>query len=909
MSAEEKDVVAFDIEVSGGDKTAILIAYEKDGTQIVDTLECDVEEKSSEAIVSWDQANSVSLIEYFKSRKKVELRDDGIFDINGHARMIFGMSRDSLLLQDWNTPQLSARVHRSKSNWTLQGVYHAPRLHSQYPACLEAIVKAGVHEPDDVEAVRDFRLSVCDRRLVASEDSAALGVVEGGLSMDSSRALPPFWSYGVVNQYNHTIQVARGSCWLQVPQSSPWLKTDQGSIYVSASPDEIHEAKSTVLASDLNAGLGDTVGEFTTTESIVDDKKISRPTHFKQWKIDRKMTAHAAEFEAKPRLNIPLDLAERLHPYINPFAFRQLATPHNRRDLAPPMDVATYDCVYTRKTFTLASLRDALLTKYMTTKLDVHQIESLDYALTGDDTYIADDAGTGKTITALAVAVCQHAQRVLIVGPSSSKYNWDDEIKKFLVYRAHTIVVDSDGPYASEEALSHELTKVFASTNRGEPVYVVINYDIVDRVINTLSDITWDLLVVDEAKRLQYDDSKRSILLTGGIMGRGGAKRRYPGLTALKRLFMDGTPINKPFQFWPIVRAFDPQGLGADKVKFCDTYCGAYVDQMGRYQYSGKTDLKKVQELGVICRQRFMVRHADTVLDLKPCTEEVVFIEPNNREELETDERNAIMNALQKLRDRDKEQGDETAREILSEVAKRGGSNEALREVVGQTFGEQLTSARARGPITQILLEEMASVRRKLGAAKVEPSLDFIMKVWEENDYEPLLIFGHHKDDVVKKIGTELADRMFDHLSHAKSEAGQKLFRKICDHDMGVGALVTGDISAKKKGDIKRRFQNGELLFIVANIAAAGEALTLTRSHLVFFVESDWNATMMRQARKRAHRRGQEFPVHVYLLFVDQSFDYTVVSKFLLKRDVQDAFFSEGMWSASGDDEDDELDD
>lgn len=763
------------------------------------------------------------------------------------------------------------------------------------------------HDPAKRHTVLDeFRTDVRNLSVAAGIVGSEGGLIPPALTFAEDQAidalridtalLPPIWTNQRYTEVQAQIQVSRGRIWLHTAPRTIWTRdpTDPPHLYISATAEEI--------AAFENGERTDVVA------NQIDDPET--PSHYRVVKLP---LVHDDKVAAQPRMLIDNELAERLYPYINPFSFYQLSVPPNRRDLAPPIDDFDYHCAYAKEDVKLGAIRDLRLTG-LKKKLDKHQIESLNYALTGDDTYIADDAGTGKTTTALAYATCIGAMRTLIIGPSSSKYNWENEIKATLRGSSTVVVIDASDAIANDtEALRNYLRTSFASVSTAstvQPLFVVINYDILSRVIDVFNDVRWDLLIVDEAKRLQYDNSARSLFINGGIKGKY-KKTRLPGLNAAKRLYMDGTPINKPYHFWPIVRAFDPLGLGADKKAFCDRYCGAYVDQHGQYHESGPTNLERVRELGEICRQRFMVRHSDAVLNLKPCVEEVVFIEVEDRAALETAERNAIFNAIEKLRLRDKDGGDAQAREIMSEVSKRGGGDDALRDVVGQHFGEQLTNAKARGPLTAVLLEEMATVRKNLGAAKIKPALDFILKYWIDHAYDPVLVFGHHKKEVVKKLTTELGDMMVQHLIEAAptSNSARALLDSIQDGTRSVTAEISGDVSAKKKTEITRMFQDGKLFAICANMAAAGEALTLTATNAVFFVETDWNATTMRQARKRAHRRGQQEQVYVYLLFVDQSFDYTVVSKFLLKRDVQDAFFGEGMWGGgSGDDLDDDDD-
>lgn len=600
--------------------------------------------------------------------------------------------------------------------------------------------------------------------------------------------------------------------------------------------------------------------------------------------------------ERRPLIIEPT-VAARLYPLIEPWSLYQLACDPMRRDAAPSLSDFKYDCPYLGETVSLRTILETTLSaRLKDAKLDPHQWETLQYCLTGDDTYVADDAGLGKTVSVLAYIAITRPLRTLIVSPSSAKYNWLTEYQRFLPdLDYHVQVIDADN--ARYEAAA---TGIYGHPSSNGTI-TIVNYDILDRLIPHIHNVTFDLLVCDEAKRLQNELSKRTCIVFGGTPQKAtyenGVKVGYKSISALKRIFCDGTPLDKPRQLWPVFKAFDHRNIGSDLKEFERKYCGAFYDERGNYRVDGKVDLETISELGRNAKQRFMIRHNDTVLNLIEPSEEIALLDvPTEvREKLVSDEQDAVLSAIDALEEVDPDAAMELRRSILTEETKRTKSRtSALFDIVGTNFADQLTSVQARGPLVQILLEKMATIRRQTGEVKVPFAGEYILDRWKKNGCRPVIVFAYHKS-VVQGIADYISGAVFARLSEDPDGLAADFKQGGMEQgEYTIVQTITGDTSASRRAQIKAEFQAGEIMFIVCNIAAAGEALTLTRSSTVIFAEPDWSARAMRQAWKRSHRRGQTEAVKVYLLFVDRTFDYNVSMKFLQKRAVQDAFFDEG---------------
>ena len=158
---------------------------------------------------------------------------------------------------------------------------------------------------------------------------------------------------------------------------------------------------------------------------------------------------------------------------------------------------------------------DEALDALLTTKLYPYQKEGVRFAVKAGKAIIADEMGLGKTVQAICCAEIylrqKMAESVLIVCPTSLKYQWKSEIERF----AGGAVLIIEG-YASKRL---ELYK--ASTP-----YKIVSYQSLANDIKSLGRLSTDLLIMDEVQRLKNwntqlaqavrrIDSHYSVLLSG----------------------------------------------------------------------------------------------------------------------------------------------------------------------------------------------------------------------------------------------------------------------------------------------------------------------------------------------------------------------------------------------------------
>ncbi len=97
------------------------------------------------------------------------------------------------------------------------------------------------------------------------------------------------------------------------------------------------------------------------------------------------------------------------------------------------------------------------------------------------------------------------------------------------------------------------------------------------------------------------------------------------------------------------------------------------------------------------------------------------------------------------------------------------------------------------------------------------------------------------------------------------------------------GLIIDGTVSAKKRTEIVKKFQNGEAPFMVLSLRAAGVGLNLTKASNVIHFDRWWNPAVENQATDRAYRIGQKEKVMVYKFIskdtIEEKIDALIKSK------------------------------
>jgi len=438
------------------------------------------------------------------------------------------------------------------------------------------------------------------------------------------------------------------------------------------------------------------------------------------------------------------------------------------------------------------------------------------YAVKRPNTLFADEMGLGKTIEAIGVINSTSPKRVLVICPASLKLNWQRELIKWLTL-----------------PLSVEIANgVFPSTD-----VVILNFEAVKKHQEAIKQVSWDLLIVDEAHYLKSYTAQRTKLILG--YEEKGNDFRYHTIkgiahNAKRKLFLTGTPIlNRPVELWPTVHCLDPVTF-PNFMTFAKRYCGAEQSKYG-WNFSGASNLESLQET---LRGSIMIRREkkDVLKELPPKVRQVIELKIDELSHLIVEEKSKESYWKEEIRKTEQEREESKDNETAYKDAV-----EKLKELNLAQF------------------TEMALLRHKTALAKAPYVVDFVKEVLESQNQ--VVVFAHHHDVIeVLRSGLE---------------------------EFGVNVL-TGENTLEERQAAVDSFQSGKSRVFVGGIQASGLGITLTAASTVVFAELDWVPGNLTQAEDRCHRLGQRDSVLVYHVVADGSLDARMAKVIVEKQDVAD---------------------
>lgn len=246
---------------------------------------------------------------------------------------------------------------------------------------------------------------------------------------------------------------------------------------------------------------------------------------------------------------------------------------------------------------------DAQLDTLLDAHLYPYQKEGIRFAAMAGRSIIADEMGLGKTIQAIGTAELLRKEgfieNVLVVCPTSLKYQWKREIERF----THREALVVEGLH-TQRRLQYSMPQP----------YKIVSYNSICNDLKVMKDMETDLVIMDEVQRLKNWDTQ---------IARAARHIKSP-----YAVLLSGTPLeNKLEELYSIVELADQFAL-APYYKFRDRYI--MVEENGKVVgYRNLGDIK--HQLGHLMIRR---RKSDVNLQLPSRMDQNLFV-PMTKEQRE----------------------------------------------------------------------------------------------------------------------------------------------------------------------------------------------------------------------------------------------------------------------------------
>lgn len=249
-----------------------------------------------------------------------------------------------------------------------------------------------------------------------------------------------------------------------------------------------------------------------------------------------------------------------------------------------------------------------------------YQREGVRFACKAGRAIIADEMGLGKTVQAIASAEWfrreKRVSQILVVCPSSLKYQWKREIERFT--GADVLVIEGNALKRKEQYAASE-------------TYKIVSYNAMSNDVKFNGKLVTDLLIMDEVQRLKNWKTQIAI-----------AARR---IESTYSVILSGTPLeNKLEELFSVVELADQFCLGP-YYQFRDKYI--LQDESGKV--IGYKNLNEISRrlLPVLKRRR----KKDVKLQMPQRTDNIRFVEMTHEQrDMHDDFKSALARILAKWR-------------------------------------------------------------------------------------------------------------------------------------------------------------------------------------------------------------------------------------------------------------------
>jgi SNF2 family DNA or RNA helicase len=481
-------------------------------------------------------------------------------------------------------------------------------------------------------------------------------------------------------------------------------------------------------------------------------------------------------------------------------------------------------------------------------KLYPFQLEASQFMMDRSQTLVALVMGAGKTVTSLATLESLHEDgdidRCLLVVPSSLKYQWAAEIRKF-----------TDSSFLIIEGTPKKRAELWRRTHNN--LYTIVNAELLIKDETLLKNLRFDVVVVDEATIIKSITSARS-----KVIKRIGKRSPY-------RFALTGQPIeNRPEELFSIMQFVDATVLG----KY-NEFESQYVVR----DYFGKpVNYKNLHRLQEIMKGVMVRKTREDIADQLPRVVSTVVPITFDRlgaecyQKIADDLLVTIQEAVAKhgkgfdLWSHYHEEGNEAKGEIMARLT-------VLRMLCDDPKLVHLSAAAYNDPNNTAGSRYAAEVLERgwLPALAGSPKLDAVRgycdEILSEDPSNKIVIFSFFKANL----------RLLQQALEGSTKS----------------VLFMGGMTSEAKDKAKTQFQTDTNTRVFLSSDAGGYGVDLPMANYLLSYDLPWSAGKLDQREARIIRLSSEFPHITLASFVMRgSIEERQYEMLIQKRDINSAF-------------------
>ena len=473
-----------------------------------------------------------------------------------------------------------------------------------------------------------------------------------------------------------------------------------------------------------------------------------------------------------------------------------------------------------------------------------HQLKSI-YQVSGEPGriryMIADEPGGGKTVVASRIIqelfIQRQVRRVLVVVPALLKYQWQDELKRFVNMDSRVIEGDVRGqanPWLADD----------------KPVLITsMDYAKQDNQMRMLEQVRFELVVVDEAHNL---NATRKNVTTRYRLG------ELLGRISAHMLFLTATPHRgKPENFRLLLKLLEPDLFSNPKMTDVDVYHtkdrlfirhakNDMVDMNGKPLFLGRSVMSVKYAMSPTERHLYdtvtqYVKHQYNLQMGRDTNRIATFAVLIIQKRMASSTR-ALLESLkrrrQKLGDRLKEWDgpvdDYTIHDVdeMDDVDMDHVENKAAGYTSAQTADD------LRGELED--LDGLIGLAEHTAKTKPDTKLERLISEISGIGKDKLLIFSEYRDTL---------DYLEENIAEMRHRDGSRY----------VTCRIDGTMSMADREAAQEAFRTHSQIMLATD--AAREGINLQFCHRMVNYDLPWTPISLEQRMGRLHRYGQEHDV------------------------------------------------